>query len=71
MQLYPAMPAGEPMAVQMHCRPLRVSMTSTLRPAPPHGGGGRGGGGVGEGTSASEFFRTWSALPARTEMAGR
>ena len=74
IQLYSVVPAGEMTAVQLYCQPLRVSMVSMLRPASPCacivGGGGGGGWGAVGGASAADFFRSWSALPARAEVTG-
>ncbi|GAX78147.1 hypothetical protein CEUSTIGMA_g5589.t1 [Chlamydomonas eustigma] len=66
VQLYSPVPDGEMTPVLLYCQPLRVSMVATLRPTPAVSllVGGK------EGSSAADFFRLWSALPARAEISG-
>ncbi len=74
VQLYAPVPPGETTSVQLLCRPLKVSMVGTLRPAaafaPTTVGLPLGGFKIAQEPSAADFFRLWSALPARAEISG-
>lgn len=63
LQLCAAVLPGDASPVQLHCQALRVPMQALLRPlsSPPP---------LGPSASVSEFFRTWSTLPARAILPG-
>lgn len=64
LQLCAAVLPGDASPVQLHCQALRVPMQALLRPlsSPPP---------LGPSASVSEFFRTWSTLPARATLPGK